>query len=89
MYVMSSMKSRLHSKVRYLSDTIGTLITTKIKSRFLNNSVFQINHVVVVTENGVVYLTGMVKRAEENKAAELASGISGVNKMATVFEHLD
>ena len=66
-----------------------TLISTKVKLRFLNNDVFQINHVKVITENSVVYLAGLVKRAEGEKAAELASSTLDVIKVVKVFEYLD
>ncbi|MCC7135786.1 MAG: BON domain-containing protein [Nitrosomonas sp.] len=65
------------------------LITSKIKSVFLNNDSFQTNHVKVVTERNVVYLAGIVKRAEGEKAAELASGTPDVIKVIKVFEYLD
>lgn len=65
------------------------LITSKVKSGFLNNGFFQTNHVKVVTESNVVYLTGIVKRAEGEKAAELASGTPSVIKVIKVFEYLD
>src|SRR4030066_2011058 len=38
-----------------------TLITSKVKARFLAERKFQINHIKIVTENKVVYLLGMVK----------------------------
>lgn len=65
------------------------LITTKVKLRFLNNGAFQINHVKVITENSVVYLAGLVKRVEGEKAAELASSTPDVIKVVKVFEYLD
>ncbi|MEY3122004.1 MAG: hypothetical protein RI993_829 [Pseudomonadota bacterium] len=65
------------------------LITSKIKSVFLNNDSFQTNHVKVVTERNMVYLTGIVKRAEGEKAVELASGTPDVIKVIKVFEYLD
>jgi len=65
------------------------LITIKVKLRFLNNGAFQINHVKVITENSVVYLAGLVKRVEGEKAAELASSTPDVIKVVKVFEYLD
>lgn len=65
------------------------LITSEVKSGFLNNDSFQTNRIKVVTESNIVYLTGIVKRAEGEKAAELASGTPGVIKVIKVFEYLD
>ena len=72
-----------------ISRSNDMLITTKVKGRFLENGRFQINHIKVVTENGVIYLLGLVKRQEAESAAELASSTSGVLKVVKVFEYLD
>lgn len=66
-----------------------TVITGNVKARFLNNKVFQADHVKVVTESGVVFLLGLVYRKEADAAAELASTTSGVRRVVKVFEYLD
>ncbi|MFA5081331.1 MAG: BON domain-containing protein [Hydrogenophilaceae bacterium] len=63
--------------------------TAKIKSRFLDDKRFAALHVKVVTENGVAYLMGLVKRAEGNAAAEIAAKTSGVRRVVKVFEYID
>ncbi|MBL8311119.1 MAG: BON domain-containing protein [Burkholderiales bacterium] len=66
-----------------------TRLTTVVKTRFLEANRFQSNHVKVVTEAGVVYLLGIVKRAEADAAAQLASTTSGVSRVVRLFEYLD
>ncbi|MDO9312031.1 MAG: BON domain-containing protein [Nitrosomonas sp.] len=66
-----------------------TLITSKVKTRFLTERKFQINHVKIVTENEVVYLLGVVTRQEADNAAQIASSTSGVKKVVKVFEYLN
>jgi osmotically-inducible protein OsmY len=66
-----------------------TYTTTRVKTRFIDGSRFQANHVKVVSEAGIVYLMGIVKRAEAKAAGELASSVSGVKKVVQVFEYLD
>ena len=66
-----------------------TLITSKVKSRFIEARKFQPNWVKVVTENKVVYLMGIVNHTEANDAAEIASTTSGVEKVVKVFEYTD
>jgi len=66
-----------------------TLLTSKVKARFLAERKFQINHVKIVTENGVVYLLGVVTRQEADNAAQIASSTSGVKKVVKVFEYLN
>ena len=48
---------------------------------------FPANHVKVVTENGVVYLLGIVTRKEADDAVEIARTTSGVQKVVKVFEY--
>ena len=66
-----------------------TLITSKVKARFLESNQFQINHVKVVTERSVVYLLGIVRPEEGNAAAETARTTSGVQSVVKVFEYLN
>lgn len=63
-----------------------TYITTKVKTRFLDAKRFQANYVKVVTENGVVYLMGLVQPQEAEDAAQIASTTSGVSKVVKIFE---
>ena len=71
----------------FMSRSNDALITSKVKGRFMDAGKFQINHVKVVTENGVVYLLGMVNRQEAQSAVDIASSTSGVNKVVKVFEY--
>ncbi len=69
--------------------TNDTLITSKVKARFVEaHDKFQINHVKVVTERGVVYLMGIVRRDEGDAAAEIARTTSGVQRVVKVFEYI-
>ena len=62
-------------------------ITSKVKARFVNEGRFQAAHVKVVTENGVVYLMGIVDREEAQNAVEIARSTGGVSDVVTVFEY--
>lgn len=66
-----------------------SIITADVNLRFLNNKVFQPVHVKVITENGTVFLMGMVFHKEADAAAEIASTTSGVQRVVKVFEYLD
>ena len=69
--------------------TNDTVITSKVKTRFVEASKFQINHVKVVTEREVVYLMGIVRRDEGEAAGQIASTTSGVQRVVKVFEYLN
>lgn len=73
----------------FASRSKDSLITSNVKARFLHSGEFRFNHIKVITENGIVYLLGMVKRDEAESAANIASTTSGVLKVIKVFEYLD
>lgn len=66
-----------------------TYITTKVKARMVDARKFSPNHVKVVTEAGVVYLLGIVKRAEADAATDIAATTPGVKRVVRLFEYLD
>ncbi len=66
-----------------------TFITTNVKTRFINNGKFSINHVKVVTEAGTAFLLGIVTREEADVATELARTTSGVSRVVKVFEYVE
>lgn len=65
------------------------LITSNVKLRFIGDKRFSANHIKVTTERGVVYLMGIVNRAEGRAAAEVASGSKGVSSVVELFEYVD
>jgi osmotically-inducible protein OsmY len=65
-----------------------SLTTSKVKARFVEANRFQINHVKVVTERGVVYLLGLVRRDEGDAAAEIARTTNGAQRVVKVFEYV-
>jgi osmotically-inducible protein OsmY len=67
--------------------TNDTYITSKVKARFVESDKFSATQVKVVTERGVVYLMGIVTRAEGDAAAQLAATTSGVARVVKVFEY--
>ena len=73
----------------YTARSNDALITSKVKGRFLDANRFNALHVKVVTENGVVYLMGLVRRQEATDATEIARTTSGVQKVVRVFEYID
>jgi len=64
-------------------------LTSKVKARFIDSQRLNPLHVKVVTENNVVYLLGLVKRAEADEASRIASTTGGVQKVVRIFEYLD
>jgi osmotically-inducible protein OsmY len=65
------------------------LITSNVKLRFVNDKRFNADHIKVVTENGTVYLMGIVNRAEADAATDVTSTTKGVQRVVRMFEYLD
>ncbi len=63
-------------------------ITAKIKSKMLSTSTVPATRIKVVTENGIVYLMGLLTQEEGDRAAELARKTSGVQKVVRIFEYI-
>lgn len=69
------------------SRSSDSLITSKVRVRFLDAQRFSPVHVKVVTEAGVVYLMGLVTEQEATHATEVARTTGGVRKVVKVFEY--
>ena len=65
-----------------------TYITSKVKARFVEQTAFSATHVKVVTERGVVYLMGLVRKDEGDAAGRIASTTSGVVRVVKLFEYI-
>ncbi len=74
-----------------MSRTSDAWITTKVKSSLLaiKQKGFDPTRVKVVTENGTVYLMGLVTRSEADAATEEARKNKGVQRIVKLFEYLD
>lgn len=66
-----------------------TLITAKLKARMLNREGLDPTAIKVVTENGTVFLMGVVSRWEAQQATDIARSESGVQRVVKLFEYLD
>jgi osmotically-inducible protein OsmY len=66
-----------------------TLLTTKVKSKLLGASGIKDSRVKVITENGTVYLMGLVTHAEGDIASKVAQDTSGVQRVVRLFEYVD
>ena len=65
------------------------LITTKVKTKLLGTANIKDSRVKVVTENGAVFLLGLVTRAEGDIASSVARNTDGVQKVVLLFEYVD
>lgn len=64
-------------------------VTSKVKSRFLTTDGVNPLRIKVVTENGTVYLMGLVSRQEAETATQVARTTGGVQRVVRLFELTD
>nr|WP_024965855.1 division/outer membrane stress-associated lipid-binding lipoprotein [Pantoea sp. IMH] len=76
---------RTGSKVSFGTASSDTWITTKIRSQLLGSDQVKSSNVKVTTENGEVFLLGLVTESEAKAAADVASRVSGVKHVTTAF----
>jgi osmotically-inducible protein OsmY len=65
------------------------LLTTKVKGRLLGTAHIKDSRVEVTTENGTVFLQGIVTRAEADIATDAAQNADGVQKVVRLFEIIE
>jgi len=91
----SSKIKRIHNelevagKTSLLSRSNDSWIATKVRTLMLANSSIPSGQIRVVTENGIVYLMGIVSQADGDLATDLARNVSGVTRVVKVFEYVD
>lgn len=72
-----------------ISRASDTLLTSRVKGRLAQNKDVSANNVKVISENGTVFLMGLVTRAEAETASQTAATTSGAQRVVKVFEYLD
>lgn len=68
--------------------SMDTWITTKVRSQILTSDTVKSSNVKVTTENGEVFLLGLVTQEEGKSAASIAAGVSGVKHVTTAFTYV-
>ncbi len=70
-----------------LTRASDTWITTKIKAEMLTEKDLQSGTIKVLTENGAVYLMGIVSKEQSELAVKIARQVSGVQKVVKIFQY--
>ena len=66
-----------------------SLLTAKVKTKLFTLKNIDATKVKIVSENGAVFLMGIVNRADGNTAADAASRVGGAQKIVKLFEYKD
>ena len=73
----------------FLARTNDTWLTSKVKSRLFVNGDAPGWRTKVVTENGVVYLLGLLTRDEAEAVVSQVQKVYGVQKIVKIIEYID
>jgi osmotically-inducible protein OsmY len=71
------------------SRSSDTWITSKIKTKLTAEKGVNPLNIKVVTEHGVVYLMGIISRAEAEQAILVITQSAGVQRVVKLFEYID
>lgn len=72
----------------FSSRSSDSFITSKVVASFIDAKDVFNSAIKTVTERSTVYLMGRVTPREGARAAEIASGVSGVHKVVKVFDYI-
>jgi osmotically-inducible protein OsmY len=87
--------AKVHNELQVMQPTSllarsnDTLLTTKIKAQMVADATVPGSRIKVITENGIVYLMGLVSRQEANRATSLVQSTAGVQKIVKLFQYTD
>ena len=69
--------------------TSDTLVTGKVKLALVGDGRVNAAQVKVVTERGTVYLMGLLRQDEADRATDIARRVSGVQRVVKVIEYIE
>lgn len=76
-------------KRRFGQKSKDRFLASRVRTRLLAADQVESSRIVLITNNGTVYLMGLVTRAEGDRAIEAAKLASGIQRIVKVFEYLD
>jgi len=86
--------NQVHNQIRIGSNTSITTqtndiwLTSKVKSALFASNEVNAKDIKVVTENGEVFLLGLVSKKEAESAIDITRNISGVSRVFKAFEYI-
>ena len=80
---------RISNTVSVTTKSNDIWLTSKVKTALFRSDDLDATNIKVVTENGEVFLLGLIKNNEANAAVEIARNVGGVNRVFKMFEYID
>ena len=73
----------------FISRTNDAWLSTKVKTKLMAHEEIKSSSIKVVTENGVVYLMGLISREKGKIAIQIASETGGAVRVVSALEYTD
>lgn len=73
----------------FLSRTNDSWLATKVNTKLMAHKDIDSSRVIVVVENGTVFLMGLLSRVQAEKITEVARSTRGVAKVVRAIEYID
>ncbi|NCX22090.1 MAG: BON domain-containing protein [Betaproteobacteria bacterium] len=70
------------------NSAVDIALSTKVRAAILEDKTLEIGAFRISSELGVVYLLGQVSKREGDRAAQVASKVSGVRRVITFFDYV-
>ena len=80
---------RVAGPTSMIARTNATWLTTKVRSALAAEESTDTSLIKLVTENGVVFMMGLLSRAEAAAAVDIARKTKGVQKIVKLFEYMN
>lgn len=86
---------QVHNQVRignttsFTTKTNDVWLTSKVKTALFANDKLEASNIKVVTENGEVFLMGLISKSEADIAINIARNVGGVNRVFKIFEYIE
>ncbi|CBL44241.1 Transport-associated protein [gamma proteobacterium HdN1] len=74
--------------IRWQNETNDNWILSKVKAVLYSTLDFPASRVKVVTENGTVYLMGLVTESEGEDTVNLIRNVKGIQRIVKIFEYI-
>ena len=78
---------RIGNTTSILTKSNDTWLTSKVKLALLTDKHIDGSNIKVITENGEVFLMGLVNQTEADIAVNIARNVGGVNRVLKAFEY--
>ncbi|QOL25979.1 divisome-associated lipoprotein YraP [Thalassotalea sp. LPB0316] len=79
---------RIGNEISMTTRSNDAWLTSKVKTNIFSDKNIDATKVKVVTENGEVFLMGLIHQEQADIAVEIARNVSGVNRVFKAFEYL-